>query len=144
MVAGAVRSTQKPGIPGWATKDPLALCPCIREKFLSLFEQSSTDLVVIETGRDEERQHHYLRTGVSQTMYSKHLPQPPNGKSIAFDVCPKPYLKEKGWAPGGPLWTQVAEAGKGLGLSWGGDWPNFKDRPHFQLDECSCWKKVTA
>ncbi len=30
------------------------------------------------------------------------------------------------------LWQRVGEAGVKVGLEWGGDWPRFKDRPHFQ------------
>lgn len=127
------------GLPGFATKDPLALCPCIREKFLRLFE-SGIDLVVIETARDEERQKHYINSGVSWTTNSKHMPQPPYGKSLAFDVCPKCIVCEKGWAPGHELWETLGLAGKVLGLEWGGDWRQ-KDRPHFQLGQCACPKR---
>ena len=39
------------------------------------------------------------------------------------------------WAPKMlPLYDQAGEIGKGLGLAWGGDWPEPKrDRPHYQL-----------
>ncbi|MGG3958436.1 M15 family metallopeptidase [Bhargavaea massiliensis] len=29
-------------------------------------------------------------------------------------------------------WKRVGALGKSLGLEWGGDWPSFKDYPHFQ------------
>lgn len=31
-------------------------------------------------------------------------------------------------------WTEVVEIAKKLGFSWGGDWENFPDYPHLQLD----------
>lgn len=32
-----------------------------------------------------------------------------------------------------PNWERIAEIGKNVfGFEWGGDWKNFKDRPHFQ------------
>ncbi|SDS72173.1 peptidoglycan L-alanyl-D-glutamate endopeptidase CwlK [Paenibacillaceae bacterium GAS479] len=31
-------------------------------------------------------------------------------------------------------WLEVASLGKGLGFTWGGDWPDFKDNPHLQMD----------
>lgn len=31
-------------------------------------------------------------------------------------------------------WFEVAEIAKGLGFDWGGDWKNFKDYPHLQMD----------
>jgi peptidoglycan L-alanyl-D-glutamate endopeptidase CwlK len=32
-----------------------------------------------------------------------------------------------------PLYGQVSQLGKGLGLEWGGDWARFRDEPHFQV-----------
>lgn len=29
-------------------------------------------------------------------------------------------------------WLEVAEIGKRIGFEWGGDWPKFRDMPHFQ------------
>jgi peptidoglycan L-alanyl-D-glutamate endopeptidase CwlK len=31
-----------------------------------------------------------------------------------------------------PHWNKIAEIGKSLGWSWGGDWTSFKDKPHFE------------
>lgn len=31
-------------------------------------------------------------------------------------------------------WFEVAEVAKDLGFEWGGDWLNFKDYPHLQMD----------
>ncbi|WP_078496552.1 M15 family metallopeptidase [Paenibacillus selenitireducens] len=31
-------------------------------------------------------------------------------------------------------WLEVAELAKGLGFSWGGDWKQFPDFPHLQMD----------
>lgn len=31
------------------------------------------------------------------------------------------------------LYTQLSVIGKSLGLSWGGDWDDFQDQPHFEL-----------
>ncbi|WP_400247768.1 M15 family metallopeptidase [Niallia sp. JL1B1071] len=31
-------------------------------------------------------------------------------------------------------WMEVVEIAKELGFQWGGDWANFKDYPHFQMD----------
>ncbi|WP_437342369.1 M15 family metallopeptidase [Jeotgalibacillus marinus] len=30
-------------------------------------------------------------------------------------------------------WMEVVEIAKELGFSWGGDWPGFKDYPHFEM-----------
>nr|WP_242520400.1 M15 family metallopeptidase [Halobacillus kuroshimensis] len=31
-------------------------------------------------------------------------------------------------------WMEVVETAKDLGFTWGGDWENFKDYPHLQMD----------
>jgi len=31
-------------------------------------------------------------------------------------------------------WNEVVEIAKSLGYEWGGDWKNFKDYPHLQMD----------
>ena len=101
------------------------------------------DLVLIETLRDEERQRHYIATNVSWTARSKHLPQPPNNLSLAFDACPREYLVEKDWAPGAPQWLIYGDIGMELGLEWGGLWRR-RDYAHMQLDECACEAHVTG
>lgn len=39
-----------------------------------------------------------------------------------------------GNANGASDWMEVVEAAKSLGFEWGGDWPQFKDYPHLQMD----------
>lgn len=63
--------------------------------------------------------------GRSKTIKSKHLPQPPDGKSLAIDVCPECLIGMVNYAPLDPRWWKVGEIGKALGLRWGGQW----DRP---------------
>ena len=36
------------------------------------------------------------------------------------------------WNTSHPGWRRAAEAGRSVGLEWGGDWKGFKDIPHFQ------------
>jgi hypothetical protein len=128
-------------IPGWATRDPVKLCPCIRllhAQFIARFAAQEVWIQTIETMRDLERQKWYKKTRVSRTLNSFHLPHPPNGLALAFDVAPRAYLNVKGWNPGGPLWNEMGAVGHVLGLQWGGDWRSFKDKPHFQLPACQC------
>ncbi len=49
--------------------------------------------------------------------------------SLAFDVAFK-RGKELIWDL--PYFQKFAEIATPLGLEWGGDWPHFKDNPHFQ------------
>jgi len=127
--------------PGWATKNLRLLCPCVRALCVELVGTAKVHgirVAVVETLRDLPRQRYYAETGVSRTLASPHLPQPPNQLSLAFDLVPREYLPMKLWNPGGELWTRLGALAGDLGLMWGGDWRRWKDRPHFYLDRCRC------
>ena len=47
---------------------------------------------------------------------------------VAFDVV----FREKGYNAPQEDWERLGQFGRILGLSWGGDWKGFVDRPHFQ------------
>lgn len=133
-------------LPGHSTTDPTKLCPCVQERYEDVragCEQQGFRVVTIETLRDLERQHYYLSIGVSKTLKSLHLPQPPNQLALAVDACPEPYLKVKGWAPGADLWLKYTALARAAGLECGADWRG-KDRgwdwPHLQLPVCLCQK----
>lgn len=56
----------------------------------------------------------------------------PHNFGFAVDFA---FLDDKGkaiWPDKGP-WAEVAAFGKALGLTWGGDFISFKDRPHLEL-----------
>jgi peptidoglycan L-alanyl-D-glutamate endopeptidase CwlK len=89
---------------------------------------------VVYTLRTPAEQADALRRGTSRTMKSKHLAQPPDGLSHAIDICPVRLLPEKLWAPLDPVWSAMGAIGVALGLTWGGNWPKFKDRPHFEWE----------
>ena len=50
---------------------------------------------------------------------------------LAFDVV---EIKNGKAIWNNPRWNEIADLGKSLGFSWGGDWISFKDKPHFQMD----------
>lgn len=47
----------------------------------------------------------------------------------AFDIC---FLVNKKASYVGP-WAKVGEIGIKCGLTWGGSWTSFPDRPHFEV-----------
>lgn len=102
------------------------------DDFLGRCEAEGIPLTVIDTDRTEDEQSLKLAQGVSWTHNSKHLPQPPEGKAEAIDVCPTVYLTMKGWNPSGPLWSQVGAIGEACGMAWGGHWASHPDPGHFQ------------
>lgn len=65
-------------------------------------------------------------TANTQTLNSNHI------KGIAIDFAP--YKNGKIWwnAPDS-VWNEMGTIGKKYGFSWGGDWKDFKDKPHFEV-----------
>ena len=103
----------------------------IRVATLAL-QLSPVDFGITEGVRTLERQKELVKAGASRTLRSKHL----EGKAI--DVVA--YVGGKvawDW----PLYEKIAKAFKqaadqlNVKIKWGGDWVNFKDGPHFQLEE---------
>src|ERR1051325_1287509 len=91
----------------------------LAEQLIEKCYQASIPVTVITTLRTLEEQKRAVDHGVSWTMHSKHLPQPPEGKSLAIDLCPADLIHEKNWAPWSPLWGRIQEIGRGLGLKAG-------------------------
>ncbi|KXX64031.1 M15 family metallopeptidase [Marichromatium gracile] len=94
-------------------------------------ELTEVDFVVTEGRRTEARQRALVAAGASRTLRSRHL------TGHALDVA--------AWVDGGvrwdwPLYPRIAAAFKaaaaelGVAIRWGGDWPRFRDGPHFELD----------
>jgi LysM repeat protein len=51
---------------------------------------------------------------------------------LAFDIVVLDSMGKTEWNTSHPGWKRAAEAGRSVGLEWGGDWKGFKDIPHFQ------------
>ena len=62
----------------------------------------------------------------TQTLDSKHI------KGIAIDFAP--YKNGRIWweAPDS-VWNEMGKIGKKYGFSWGGDWKDWQDKPHFEM-----------
>lgn len=105
----------------------------LAEELLRECAKVGIHLLVVTTSRTLAEQTEAVKHGVSWTMKSKHLPQPPEGKSQAIDVVPHVLTTVKGWGPGDPLWARVGLIGQGLGLKWG-VWIGglHKDLGHFE------------
>lgn len=88
--------------------------------------------IVTEGLRTPERQLQLVQAGASMTMKSHHL----TGRAVDLAaVVDGDVLWD--W----PLYDRLAVAMKqaaidvGVAIEWGGDWPRFKDGPHFQLGD---------
>jgi len=104
---------------------------------------------IVDIARTPSQQQVKLQTGVSWTNNSRHLPQPPEGKSEAVDIVPLLILSEHkaDWDPKNLAWQKIGQIGKSLtvpftkpdktiqqvpALEWGGDWKEHPDPSHFQ------------
>ncbi len=100
-------------------------------------EISEVDFTVLEGMRSVDRQRKLLESGASTTMNSRHL----TGHAVDLGAWVGGTVRWD-W----PLYHKIAAAMKqaakeeGVYLDWGGDWSNFPDGPHFQLN----WGKYPA
>ena len=108
----------------------------LRRVFIRAASMSDIDFTILEVLRSPDRQKILVAKGASQTMKSRHLPHPKDGKSRAVDAAPL-INGEVSWD--WPLYRKLApiikEAARleGVKVDWGGDWVSFKDGPHWQL-----------
>lgn len=92
---------------------------------------STVDFTVLEGLRTPERQKTLLESGASQTMNSRHI----TGHAVDLGAWVDSQV-DWSW----PLYHKIAAAMKtaakelNVAIVWGGDWRNFKDGPHFELD----------
>lgn len=97
--------------------------------FLAQCEKAGYRVIVTGTVRDDEYQLECYRKGTGgkppATFHSVKA-------GLAFDIC----QNVKGHEYDDPkFWAGVSVIGKKIGFSWGGDWRNFVDKPHFQWDQ---------
>ena len=87
--------------------------------------------IVVEGMRTRERQAQLVKSGASRTMDSRHL------TGHAVDLAPTVDGEVRwDWPLFYPMAKAVKDAAKarGIALVWGGDWPRFRDGPHFELN----------
>jgi peptidoglycan L-alanyl-D-glutamate endopeptidase CwlK len=91
---------------------------------------TEVDFGVTEGLRTEARQRELVASGASQTLRSRHL----TGHAVDLVAYVGAEVRWD-W----PLYHKIAVAmdaaalTEGVPLEWGGDWPTFRDGPHFQL-----------
>jgi peptidoglycan L-alanyl-D-glutamate endopeptidase CwlK len=87
--------------------------------------------IVVEGMRTRERQAALVKSGASRTMDSRHL------TGHAVDLAPTVDSEVRwDWPLFYPMAKAMKDAAKarGIALVWGGDWPRFRDGPHFELN----------
>ena len=87
------------------------------------------DAYVYESVRSNALQHLYYERGVTRAkdaLHGWHF------FGLAVDVI----SQSRGWEVSTAWRRRVTEIFKEHGLKWGGDWPTFKDPPHYQWGKC--------
>ena len=81
--------------------------------------------------RSIEEQKVLVRTGRSRTMNSRHL----TGHAIDCHPWIDGDIPWHDWHRWSDLWWVMREAAiiEDVAIEWGGNWPRFRDGPHFQL-----------
>jgi peptidoglycan LD-endopeptidase CwlK len=106
--------------------------PDLRRVMDRALQISPIDFIVIEGLRTKERQAQLVADGASRTMNSRHL----TGHAVDLLPIGSNGKGEFAWPLYHKLAPAVKQAAKELGVAivWGGDWPKFRDGPHFELD----------
>lgn len=112
-------------------RDITKLHPFVRmlaEQLVKECRKQGLQIKITDCVRSRAEQEDCIRRGTSTVQY----PYTYHAWGLAFDVCQNnpanAFPSDNKW------WAKVGEAGKKLGLEWGGDWKSPVDRPHFQLN----------
>lgn len=104
--------------------------------------EAGIPVMIIDTLRTPEEQADNLVRGVSWTLKSKHLPQPPDHLSLAIDLAPYSQYQLHGpdklqWDEADPAWQVLGAIGLQLGLTWAvtNSHGRRKDLGHFEYVE---------
>ncbi len=126
---------------------PKDLNPVVRERSNQLIAQAAKKgiVVVITNGfRSSEEQDRLY--GQGRTTRGNIVTNAKGGESfhnygLAIDFALKTPSGTVIWdrqydgnKNGAADWTEVVKMAKSLGFKWGGDWAQFKDYPHLQMD----------
>lgn len=112
--------------------------PDLVKVITAAYASSTFPFIVINGLRTQEQERINVAKGASQTMHSRHLPNP-KGLACAVDVMATS-------TGGTPIWNnnslsytainaavQQASHDLRIPVEWGGDWKTLKDWGHFQL-----------
>lgn len=104
------------------------------EKFLAECKAQGLKVLITQTMRDDEYQAYLYEQGRTRpgNIVTNGKRTTFHGAGLAFDICQN--IKGQEYTDSG-FFKNCAIIAKHMGFSWGGDWKNFHDAPHFQWDE---------
>ncbi|XKF67515.1 M15 family metallopeptidase [Virgibacillus necropolis] len=126
---------------------PMELHPIVKQKKDKLLEKTASigiDVVITEKWRSKEQQNElYAQGRMSSGNIVTHAEggESYHNYGLAFDYAIRNEDGKVIWDitydgnhNGKKDWFESARIAKDLGFEWGGDWANFKDYPHLQMD----------
>lgn len=102
--------------------------------FLRLCEEEGLPVLITQTVRDDEYQAYLYAQGRTRpgSIVTNSKRTTFHGAGLAFDIAKN---VKGGEYSDNAFFLRCGEIGKRVGFSWGGDWSDFPDLPHFQWDE---------
>lgn len=111
----------------------------VAESLIARAVEAGIAVLIVTTLRSVEEQRAAVAAGTSWTQHSKHLPQPPDGKSWAIDLALFEHYELHGsdklqWDEADPAYQRLGAIGESLGLKWGVvlAGPRHTDLGHFE------------
>lgn len=100
----------------------------LAEEFLRRCSTQGLNVKITDCVRTQAEQNACIKKGTTKVTYLFTY----HAWGLAFDICKNsanvPYPQDITW------WRKVGKIGEELGLEWGGNWTDFPDKPHFQLN----------
>ena len=124
------------------------LIPVCHE-FVRRCKAAGLNVLVTETFRTKAEQDAIYaqgRTEPGPVISNAPYPKSPHCWGVAFDFCRN--VKGREYDDSDGFFGKCGAVGKALGLTWGGDWRTFKDKPHLEMkkympDSSSRWLIAT-
>ncbi len=126
---------------------PSELHPVVKENIKQVIKQAADKGIVVvitdgfRSAADQDRLYEKGRTAGGTIVTHAKGGQSFHNYGLAVDFALKNASGDVIWdmhydgnKNGKADWDEVVEIAKPLGFAWGGDWPEFKDYPHLQMD----------
>jgi peptidoglycan LD-endopeptidase CwlK len=126
---------------------PTELHPIVEERSNQLIQQSAEKGIVIlitddfRSADDQDQLYEQGRTTEGNIVTHARGGESFHNFGLAIDFAIKTPSENVIWdmqydgnQNGKADWTEVVEMAKALGFEWGGDWAQFKDYPHLQMN----------
>ncbi len=112
--------------------DLQAIC----KRFLKRCNDAGLNVKITDTLRtkaEQDAEYAKGRTAPGSITTNVKYPDSAHNWGVAFDICRNEKGREYDDSDG--FFGKCGKIGRELGLTWGGDWTNFVDKPHFEYKQ---------